>query len=243
MERTPKLPCCQLRPTALELLLAGGTEGEPPAPVTGDPESPEDEAVSPGATTEAPTMVVEADNVTIVDPVELEQRWYNHRLKEVEEADAADEYEEVEEEAPQVKEEVMEKEETVIPTKSLKRLQNLVSGMAQPVVPRPSKALKPLQPLPPPKEPPPSEQDLSAKSQSMPPPSTVPAKKVQKTGWLNKAVVLAHLVKEDRHEEAKQLVAKYEDKDKVFKDTLLQHSGMMRSSGSDPRRDYMTRLK
>ena len=63
------------------------------------------------------------------------------------------------------------------------------------------------------------------------------------TGWLNKAVVLAHLVKEDRLEEAKMLVTKYEDKDKVFKDTLLQHSGMMRSSGSDPKRDFMTRLK
>eukprot|EP00435_Cladocopium_sp_Y103_P052198 s2435_g16.t1 len=136
-------------PTALERLMSGGDQNAAPATPTEEPEEPEDEQVSPGAATEAPTMVM-PDNLTVVDPQELESRWYNTRLEEVEEE--PEEYEIVEEEQTEVKEKT---EEKVVPTKSVKRKQQ-ESGMAQPVVPHPSKAARAttLPPLPPPPGPP-----------------------------------------------------------------------------------------
>ena len=244
LEKVFSISLCQLRLTALDRLIRGGIGEEAPAAGTEEPAEPDEEQVSPGATTESPTLVVPADNVTVVGPNELERRWYHMRLKEVEEPQ--DEYvevavEEMEEAKSEVKEEQV-KEEKVIPSKSVKR-KEVQSGMAQPVVPRPSKCAKAstsssstLPPMPPPPGPPPSDA-----GSAMAPPTNVPMKK--STGWLNKAVVLAYLVKEDKWEEAKKLVKKYEDRDKNFRDTLVQHSGLMRSSGSDPKRDYMTRLK
>ena len=114
---------CQLRLTALDRLIRGGTGEEAPAAGTKEPAEPDEEQVSPGATTEAPTLVVPADNVTVVDPNKLERRWYHMRLKEIEEPQ--DKYVEVavkkmEEAKPEIKEEQV-KEEKVIPSKSVKK--------------------------------------------------------------------------------------------------------------------------
>ena len=67
--------------------------------------------VSPGATTEAPTLF--PGNVTVVDPAELENTWYT-RLQEVEDEP---EWEEVKEQ-----EVVLIKKETVAPTQSKRKL-------------------------------------------------------------------------------------------------------------------------
>ena len=215
LEKVFSISLCQLRLTALDRLIRGGTGEEAPAAGTEEPAEPDEEQVSPGATTEAPTLVVPADYVTVVDPNELEKRWYHMRLKEVE--GAQDEYvevavEEMEEAKSEVKEEQV-KEENVIPSKSVKR-KEVQSGMAQPVVPRPSKCAKAsssssstLPPMPPPPGPPPSDAPgppPSDAGSAMVPPTNVPMKK--STGWLNKAVVLAYLVKEDKWEEAKKQI-------------------------------------
>ena len=114
LEKVFSISLCQLRLTALDRLIRGGTGEEAPAAGTEEPAEPDEEQVSPGATTESPTLVVPADNVTVVGPNELERRWYHMRLKEIEEPQ--DKYVEVavkkmEEAKPEIKEEQMKEEE------------------------------------------------------------------------------------------------------------------------------------
>ena len=89
------------------------------------------------------------------------------------------------------------------------------------------------QPMPPPPPPPPPPV-----GESMPPPKQVPMK--QGSGWMNKCVALAYLVNTGQVLQAQRLVKKYE-KSPDFKNCLVQHEGLVRSEGSDPKRDYLNK--
>lgn len=55
---------------------------------------------------------------------------------------------------------------------------------------------------------------------------------------MNKCVALSYLVLKGQVVQAQELVKKFE-KSPHFKNCLVQHEGLMKSEGVDPKRDYL----
>jgi hypothetical protein len=77
---------------------------------------------------------------------------------------------------------------------------------------------------------------MKAAPATMGPPEIPKAKRG--SGWLSKRVALSYMVEKGRLPEAQLLVKQFQG-DKNFNDAYVQHSGLMRSTGSDPKRDYL----
>jgi hypothetical protein len=105
-------------------------------------------------------------------------------------------------------------------------------------------AIHQLPPLPPPSVPHPDDakqsnaamRAMKAAPATMGPPEIPKAKRG--SGWLSKRVALSYMVEKGRLPEAQLLVKQFQG-DKNFNDAYVQHSGLMRSTGSDPKRDYL----